>query len=278
MIRTTILLLAATLLAASPAPAADRDHLDTAEVLAIAGTSAGLLLLGNHLQTALAPDEPRWRDPFGFDRRATDLFAADPTHEHVNFMQDDRAAVINVMAMGVLVGTVDGGWPSAERTSDVLQGQLLYWSGLASLSGIQSAVKGAVGRQRPLARLHPEIAARRSDADQARDLRSFWSGHASSAFYASTFLNLRLRAAMRRELTAEQWDSWSWVSPTVLYGWAGYVAFSRVHAREHWLSDVVVGSVAGWGFATLFESLDRPGERGDTAAKAVPLISLSWTF
>ena len=270
--------IAAALLAV-PRPATARDHLETGEVAVIGGASAALLVLGRHLQDVGARHDPRWTEPPAFDRWVTEHLAPPPTHERRNFMQSDRAGMVNVAVGSLLVGTVDGGWPGGERTGDMLEGQFLYWSGLAALSGVQAAFKGTVARQRPLARLAPDAAARRTDVEAAHHQRSFWSGHASSAFFASTFLNLRVRDAMRRELTAERWDAWSWTSPTVLFSWAGWVAWSRVHAYEHWLSDVVVGAAAGWACAELFSSF-APGHGGGATAvkRATPLLSFTIGF
>jgi membrane-associated phospholipid phosphatase len=31
----------------------------------------------------------------------------------------------------------------------------------------------------------------------------------------------------------------------VLYGWAGYVGYSRIHDRKHYLTDVLIGAASG---------------------------------
>lgn len=259
-------------------PATARERLDTGEALAIGGASAGLLLLGTRIQHALDDRPPRWTEPPAFDRWAAEHIAPPATHERRNFMQSERAAAVNVIVNGILVGTVDGGWPSGEGVDHMAEGQLLYWSGLAALSGVQSAVKGVAGRQRPMARLAPDVAARRDDVPSGHFRRSFWSGHTSSAFFASTFLNLRLRDAMRRELSADAFDTWSWAPSTLLYSWAGWVGWSRIHAQEHWLSDVVVGAVAGWATAELFASFAPGDGNAASAGKAAPLLSVSFRF
>jgi membrane-associated phospholipid phosphatase len=38
---------------------------------------------------------------------------------------------------------------------------------------------------------------------------------------------------------------WKRVSFGALYGWAGYVGFSRIHDKKHYLSDVIVGAASG---------------------------------
>jgi membrane-associated phospholipid phosphatase len=193
-------------------------------------------------------------------------------------MESDIAAGINTAVAGLAIGVIDARWSPGESGRDIGQGQLLYWSGLLSMKGIQDAVKGQVARQRPLARLAPEVAARREHVDAGRDQRSFWSGHASSAFYASTFLNLRIREALRRELGADDYRAWRWAPPVLLFSWSAWIAWSRVDAYHHYLSDVVVGSLAGWAFAELFHSLDGRGDDATAAAKARPLIGFTVLF
>lgn len=81
------------------------------------------------------------------------------------------------------------------------------------------------------------------------DSRSFFSGHTATAFAASTFLY--------RELD-DFYDGWN-VTRTdkslrttfkaatfgVLYGWAGFVGYSRIRDGKHYFSDVLTGAVVG---------------------------------
>ncbi|MEW6196305.1 MAG: phosphatase PAP2 family protein [Bacteroidota bacterium] len=81
------------------------------------------------------------------------------------------------------------------------------------------------------------------------DDRSFFSGHTSTTFAASTFLFLELN---------DLYDNWSLtrdnpflktsfnvVSFSALYGWAGYVGYCRIRDKKHYLSDVLVGAAVG---------------------------------
>ena len=58
---------------------------------------------------------------------------------------------------------------------------------------------------------------------------SFPSGHATSAFAGAAFLQRR----------------YGWAFGVPAYGLASYVAYSRVHAKEHYTSDVVAGAAIG---------------------------------
>lgn len=265
-------------LGAAAAPARADDYLDAGEIAAISAGTIGLNLLGHWLGDVGASKPPRWTEPPAFDRWVTEHLAPAPRAHSRNFMQSDRAAGLNVFLAGAGVAALDAEHPRGKRGKDILQGQFLYYTGLLSLKGVQDMVKGTVARQRPLARLAPEVAAQREEYDPARDQRSFWSGHASAAFYGSTFLNKRLRGVMRRELTAAEWDRWSWTPPAVLYGWAAWVAYSRIHAYQHYLSDVSVGALAGWLAAELFYSLDERNRNGGAPGKAAPVISFGFSF
>jgi hypothetical protein len=230
--------------------------LDSSEAWTVGGVSAGILLLGWRGGEALAPEAPRWRQAPGFDLWAERHLAPLPRAERVNFMQRRGADTVNVLGFGVLLAASDLAWSPNDTWRDVGQDQLLYWSGQAALMGVQRLVKNGCARERPLAHLRPDLAADRADkVPPLHDQQSFWSGHAASAFYASTFLNLRLRCAMRRQMTGHEYAEWRWAPPALLYGWAAYVGWSRIQGYEHWLSDVVVGAVAGWGFAAFFAEL-----------------------
>ncbi len=261
------------------APATGRgDDLETGEVVALVAAPAVLWWSGNHIHAASRGAPPRWTEPPAIDRWAAIHLAPSPRSTRGNFMDSDLASTLNAVAGGAAVGGLDAAFPRADGDRAAARGQLFYWSGYACLQGVQKAVKGAVGRQRPLWRLAPEVAAGREgvDADYARE--SFWSGHASGAFYASTYLNLRLRAMMRRELSAAEYDDWSWVPPATLFTWATWVAYSRIHAHQHYLTDVLVGAGAGAAVALLFASLDEDAADGPASGAPIPLATFGGRF
>jgi membrane-associated phospholipid phosphatase len=66
--------------------------------------------------------------------------------------------------------------------------------------------------------------------------QSFPSGHAASAFAGAAFLQLRY--------------GWAYGVPACAL--AAYVGYSRVHAKEHWTSDVLAGGALGIGGALAF--------------------------
>ncbi len=64
------------------------------------------------------------------------------------------------------------------------------------------------------------------------DMQSFPSGHATIAFTVSTVLAERIN---------------TWWARVGFYSFAALSAYSRVHDTQHWLSDIVLGSVIGFG-------------------------------
>jgi hypothetical protein len=98
------------------------------------------------------------------------------------------------------------------------------------------------------------------------DTQSFFSGHVSSAFATSTFLYLEMSEfidgwAYRHDgrLPLLSPREWKWLSFGFVYGWAGYVGYSRIHDRKHYLSDVLVGALSG----SLVSYLMYPHEEKD---------------
>jgi membrane-associated phospholipid phosphatase len=80
------------------------------------------------------------------------------------------------------------------------------------------------------------------------DTQSFFSGHTSTAFATSTFLYLEARDFIDghdQSLPVLSPRGWKIFSFGMLYGWAGYVGYSRIHDKKHYLSDVLLGAASG---------------------------------
>ena len=50
---------------------------------------------------------------------------------------------------------------------------------------------------------------------------------------------------MRQRLTSAEYRNYRWTAPVALFGWASFVGWTRIHAYQHFFSDVVVGAAAG---------------------------------
>jgi undecaprenyl-diphosphatase len=99
---------------------------------------------------------------------------------------------------------------------------------------VTQGIKHAVGRERP-----EDSPANSKSFHPFSSSSSFPSGHASTAFAAA--------------VTLDRETSGRWV-PFVVYPAATLVAWSRVHDRKHWTSDVVGGAALGGWLAWKTES------------------------
>ncbi|RPI67895.1 MAG: phosphatase PAP2 family protein [Ignavibacteriales bacterium] len=78
------------------------------------------------------------------------------------------------------------------------------------------------------------------------DSRSFFSGHTSSAFVTSAFLFKETSSLLDENVKDDVLrTTLKTASFTALYGWAGYVGYSRIKDNKHYFSDVLFGAVAG---------------------------------
>ncbi len=94
-----------------------------------------------------------------------------------------------------------------------------------------SLVKGIVGRRRP------NYEAARALGESTRS-KSFYSGHASSAFCLATYSSLYTWRRAEKPLYRVG-------VPLILYGAATYTAWTRVAEHRHYPSDVIAGAIAG---------------------------------
>ncbi len=271
-----IIVVSAFLIAAHSSPAQERDYLDAGEIAGIAGGTVALFGISQWVHVATEDRGPNWRQPLGFEQSLTDWLGADPKPGYRNFMDPSSAAFINIIAHAAALASLDAMEPRGERGRDIGQTQFLYWTGALAQKGATDLAKKLIRRQRPLAYLYPDSARVTGDPERGDWRESFYSGHTSSAFYAATWVNIRTRAVMRTRLSGSEFDTWGWVAPVVLYGWAGYVGLSRIHANKHWFLDVAVGAVAGWGVGELFATFDDSNAIVRESEITAPIIQLSF--
>jgi membrane-associated phospholipid phosphatase len=109
--------------------------------------------------------------------------------------------------------------------------------------------------------------------ERGRTLLAFPSGHSSMAWAVSTVI-------------AKQYNG-NAIVPFVAYASAAAMSYSRMVVRAHWLSDIVVGSMIGYGCASQVVSLHRKTEeigldhRGRAGFRIVPArngLALEYRF
>ncbi len=96
---------------------------------------------------------------------------------------------------------------------------------------LQSTVASLVGRKRP----------NFDDAEvkgYKAERRSFYSGHAAHSFSSATYMSLYLKDHIESK-------SLKIILPVLMFGYAGYVSYTRVDEHFHHFSDVLVGAVSG---------------------------------
>ncbi len=128
------------------------------------------------------------------------------------------------------------------------------------LNGVlNQIVRHAMQRPRPYMYLNPIPDDKRKNS--ADDWHSFFSGHTSAAFAASTaFANIY---SVRHPNS--KWRPWVW---TAAMGAASLMAFFRPASGEHFYSDALVGAAVGFAAGTAVPALhhNRARKAGASAA------------
>lgn len=124
-------------------------------------------------------------------------------------------------------------FPGTEITEQSYQKIFLFKKSLIYTYVLTEYVKNIIERERP----------------DGSDHRSFFSGHTSTTFAAATFLYKEMHDVYQDWDLLQENPLLNTVFETVtfgtLYGWAGYVGYSRLKDKKHYLSDVVVGALVG---------------------------------
>jgi len=102
---------------------------------------------------------------------------------------------------------------------------------------IQSSVASLVGRRRPN---YEDAKVKGYKAER----RSFYSGHAAHSFGSATYMSLYLKDHIESKLLKN-------ILPILMFGYAGYVSYTRVDEHFHHFSDVLVGAMSGTAFTYL---------------------------
>lgn len=253
--------LAITLAHAVSVSADAADYISGSETVAIGSASIGIGIAGMHVKKIPPGRKPLIRGHLPFEQGFQRWLGGNPKLQKNNFLDTEFGGFVTPIASGVALAIVNVRYPRDSRGKDAAQDLFLFSSGAIATKGLTDIAKGVFARERPFRRLLGDSLIAESRYGHSYLQHSFFSGHASGAFFSAGFLNLRLRETMRRRMTASEYESWKWVSSGLLYGWASFVGLSRVHAYKHNLSDVVVGAVAGVLVSELFFNLGKESNR-----------------
>jgi len=253
--RAAALALVASLAAVAPVAARAEPHhalrYDLAlDVPLLAG--AGAVWFGTELaKSHLAPQRCRWCDPPGLDRDVrTALVWSTPGRAR---------RTSDVLAFGLLPVAAFAPLPFvADGRKDALLDALFVVEAVALSQSVNQLVKLSVGRQRPFVRFGDYLDAdRRRDSD---DNLSFYSGHSSLAF------SLAAATGTVWNLRGYRGAPWVWGAGMAL---ATSVAYFRIAADKHYLTDVLTGAAIGSAIGVAAPRLLHPREReGGAAAPA----------
>ncbi|MGH8015811.1 MAG: phosphatase PAP2 family protein, partial [Candidatus Zixiibacteriota bacterium] len=206
-LKNILQLSAVTLGSFLPQTALAKDYLSAGEVAAVSASAVGIMVIGHNVKTSAHDNTSLIHGPVLFDEKLQRFLGGSCREGKTNFLDNTFGSAFTPLLFGTLLVTADLNWPATDDKGKMAaQDLFLYGSGLLATKGITSLTKGLVARERPLPCLEPSIAGLRENIDFAYDRNSFFSGHASGAFFAATYVNKRLRSLMRHELSSDEFD------------------------------------------------------------------------
>lgn len=264
----TILLLAVATVCQTASIANSQEYLSGGDIALISAGAVGISALGVMVKNKANGEKSLIHGPILFDAALQKFLGGDCRANKTNFLDNTVGSAATPVVTGLMLFTADMNWPETEdKGKFVAQDMFLFSSGILATKGVTSLAKGIVSRERPLPCLDPGEAELRNDINFEYDHNSFFSGHASSAFFSAVYLNKRLRSIMRHELTPDEYNGWSWAPPAVLFSWASFVGWSRIQAYKHFFTDVIAGAVAGYLMAELFYSFNDFNEIASSSSQ-----------
>lgn len=265
-----------------PQTALAQEYLSAEEIAAISAASVGIQLMGANVRSSAHDNKSLIHGPILFDAQLQKFLGGSCRADKSNFLDNTVGSAATPVVAGVILLASDLSWPQTnDKGKLAAQDMFLFSSGLLATKGLTSVAKGLVARERPLPCLEPGIADLRDSIDYAYDRNSFFSGHVSGAFFSTVYLNKRLRSIMRHELTPSEYNGWKWAPPTLLFSWASFVGWSRIHAYKHFFTDVAAGALAGFLVAELFYSFndyELTGSPTSQASGTSPIFYVRLTF
>ncbi|MCU7494165.1 MAG: phosphatase PAP2 family protein [Ignavibacteria bacterium] len=93
----------------------------------------------------------------------------------------------------------------------------------------------------------------RRQRPDSSNMESFFSGHSATTFAAASFLSRELNDYINQKMPEKSIPRFAlkFASFSALYGWASYVAYSRMRDNKHYFSDVLIGALTGTAVSNL---------------------------
>jgi len=162
----------------------------------------------------------------------------------------------------LLLVAVDHGWQSGDARDALLTDAVLLAETASVNLALNTVVKHAVGRKRPLTYDGSWSEDDRSSADASL---SFYSGHSATAFAMATATS---RIFMIRHPDSD-WVLPLWLGAEAL---AATTAVLRVEAGKHFWSDVAVGALVGSAVGYLVPELHVREHQTGSVARVAPMV------
>lgn len=234
--------------------------------LAVSASVTGALLLSVGVlafsQPALRPEACRWCEPPAFDAAVRHALVWEDGARTADVLSTVLDAAVPASALTYLLLSANG----AGDVNAGLVDSLLVTEAAAAALLVNQVVKLLVGRQRPYARFGNALGYSKGEDDL-----SFYSGHTSLAFsvVAATVTVASMRGYAGTGIVAG-------VGFTLGAG----IAYLRIAADQHYLTDVLVGAAVGgllgWAIPRIFHP-PLPGQPAGPAMRA-PAFSLKFAF
>ena len=233
---------------------------------AIAGVGAAAWVAADLDDASLGPSRCRWCSVGGFDARARAglVWSRPAVADTLSNVGAWVLAPIAAFGLDAAAAAHDGaGRDTSVDTILVLEAAVLA-------ADVNKVTKLLVARERPFSyALGPE--GKRADVHSPDDDESFFSGHASATFAIAAASGTV--ASMR----GYRWAPLVWSEGLVV---ATAVAYLRVAADKHWLTDVVAGAVVGAaiGFAVPYVFHGPTGSPSAPGRQAPAMLTYSLVF
>jgi membrane-associated phospholipid phosphatase len=166
-----------------------------------------------------------------FEKKISGTVGVSNRHSFGSFDQDYYP---NLFFGGrLLAATALGLFTDTRVTKNTFRDIFLFKKAIVYTYTLTEYTKTIVKRQRP---------------DES-DTRSFFSGHTSTTFATSTYLFLEVNDLLNEWNVTKNDQTLKSIlkvsSFGVLYGWAGYVGYSRMLDNKHYITDVLIGATVG---------------------------------
>ena len=171
-----------------------------------------------------------------------------------NFLDGTIGALYTPAATGAIITVLN----LAERapTQETGSELLIFANGTLANKFLTGSFKRAFSRRRPeldFASEADRIELEKKDSAY----ESFYSGHASTAFFSAAFLRRRISQSLAGHGHSGIGSGYQWLTTIGLYSWAAYVGYSRIQIDKHYFTDVVAGMVMGLLFEGIYYQLNR---------------------